>query len=442
MSTALNAMTLDGATGKYHFKWNPEVDLDRGPCGILTNEADFDGTYKDPVISFGYNYGVGGIEEVTNEGYGAWKFEGHYLSGGSNPAVGLTLSLATVGTGRTATASGAVFSGTSADVGKSIVFESGVATITAHSSTTVCTIQIVSAFPSTSLTSGTWRYDSIPAIEMYLEAFRGGMAGVIRPFFTWFRKDTGVIQSMGFAVGKDKNIELAHKDTDGESNAQTYRFQANQLTLLASSNITAGERVLAIESFTAQASTIKMSAHADSIATGPTFKISTSAVGGSSQHRVTAFSIRSNGSSTAKTGVFALRGDDTAGLDSVMVTIGNSSSLNSALLAVDAGNMPTTATTVLIISKASQTSRLFTINGLNNDGTTAEATKVGLYPKGYWTVRESGNTTTDRAPSTGTSTATFTATNKPGASTAVTPTMWFPMLSTAGALFWVPGWAD
>lgn len=442
MSTALNAMTLDGATGKYHFKWQPEIDTDRAPCLIVTNEADFDGTYKDPVIAFGYNYAVGGVEEVTNEGYGAWKFEGHYLSGGSKPAVGLTLSAATVGTGRTVTADGAVFAGTSADVGKSIVYQSGVATITGFTSTTVCTAKIVSAFPSVTVPTGVWYFDTLPVIEMYLEAFRGGNAGVIRPFFTWFRKDTGVIQGMGFAVGKDKLIEFGHRDTDAESDSATHRFGALTYSIRASTNITAGQTTFNMESYANQTSAIKMSAHGDVIATGPTIKFEVSAVGGSGQHRVAAYSIRSNGSSTAKTGVLALRGDDTAGVDSVMVSIGNSSSLSSALFAIDAANMPVNYTTMRITAKASQTSRLFAIDGLNNDGTTAESTKVGIYPKGYWTVRESGNTTTDRAPGTGASTATFTATNKPGASTAVAPTMWFPMLSTSGALFWVPGWAD
>ena len=436
MSTALNNMKLDGATGKYHFKWNTEVDLFRGPLCIVTNEADFDGTYSDPVVAFGYNCGVGGVELVTNEGYGAWKFEGHFLSGGTKPAVSLTLSLATVGTGRTVTASGAVFAGTSADIGKSIVYQSGVATITGFTSTTVCTASIVSAFQSVSVPSGQWYFDCLPVIEMYLEAFRNGMAGVIRPFFTWFRKDTGVIQGIGFSAGKGKLIEFGHRDTDAESDSVTHRFEQKSYTIRASTNATAGQVKIDLESYANQTSAIRMSAHGDVVATGPSLKLEVAAVGGSGQHRVASYFIRSNSSATSKTGGLSFRGEDTAGFDSLMMTLGQAGSSTEALCVIDSANMPNASVTVSLKGKSSQTLPVLQVD----DSTTLR--RWGVYKAGYHIVRESGNTTTDRAPSTGTSTATFTATNKPGASTAVTPTMWFPMLSTAGALFWVPGWAD
>lgn len=43
---------------------------------------------------------------------------------------------------------------------------------------------------------------------------------------------------------------------------------------------------------------------------------------------------------------------------------------------------------------------------------------------------------------TGTSTATFTATNKPGASSAVSPTQWVKVALSGGGTFWIPAWAD
>lgn len=79
---------------------------------------------------------------------------------GIRPAVGLTLSLATVGTGRTATASAAAF--LASDVGRSIAFDAGIATITGFTSTTVVTVSITSAFPSVSLVSGSWKLTLSP----------------------------------------------------------------------------------------------------------------------------------------------------------------------------------------------------------------------------------------------------------------------------------------
>ena len=65
-----------------------------------------------------------------------------------------TLSLATVGTGRTLTAGAATF--LAADVGRRVQAGAGMATITGYTSTTVVTVSITQAFASTSLTSGNW----------------------------------------------------------------------------------------------------------------------------------------------------------------------------------------------------------------------------------------------------------------------------------------------
>lgn len=68
-----------------------------------------------------------------------------------------TLSAATVGTGRTFTAGGAFLTGTAADVGRQIWGKAGGrAVITAHSSSTVCTVQVTKAFPAVSMASGDW----------------------------------------------------------------------------------------------------------------------------------------------------------------------------------------------------------------------------------------------------------------------------------------------
>jgi hypothetical protein len=79
---------------------------------------------------------------------------------GYAPASGLTLSLATVGTARTATAALPVF--LPSDVGREIVSSAGLAVITGYTSTTVVTCDITIAFAGTAILSGAWYLDASP----------------------------------------------------------------------------------------------------------------------------------------------------------------------------------------------------------------------------------------------------------------------------------------
>lgn len=76
------------------------------------------------------------------------------------PAATLTLSAATVGTGRTFTAGSASF--LASDVGRTISYLGGEAEITGYTSTTVVTCSITVAFPTTSIASGAWTLNLSP----------------------------------------------------------------------------------------------------------------------------------------------------------------------------------------------------------------------------------------------------------------------------------------
>ncbi len=80
--------------------------------------------------------------------------QGHRL------AADVTLSAATVGTGRTATASAGVF--LPSDVGRQLVSGAGLATVTGYTSATQVTVSISIAFTSTALASGAWYLDISP----------------------------------------------------------------------------------------------------------------------------------------------------------------------------------------------------------------------------------------------------------------------------------------
>ena len=84
---------------------------------------------------------------------------------GRMPSVSLTLSAATVGTGRTATAGGAVF--LPSYVGRAIIHEAGIAVITAYTSATVATVEITRAFPLTVIPSGQWNLEGSPQIGCF-----------------------------------------------------------------------------------------------------------------------------------------------------------------------------------------------------------------------------------------------------------------------------------
>jgi PAS domain-containing protein len=75
-------------------------------------------------------------------------------------SVQLTLSLGTVGTGRTATAASAMF--LASDVGRGIIAAAGVGVITGYTSTTVVTIDITRAFAGTTILAGAWEVEGSP----------------------------------------------------------------------------------------------------------------------------------------------------------------------------------------------------------------------------------------------------------------------------------------
>jgi hypothetical protein len=83
-----------------------------------------------------------------------------FFEQGLKPSETLTLSSATVGTGRTFTAGASVF--LEADVGRRITYLGGVALITGYTSGTVVTCTIESAFSTTSIAASVWTIENSP----------------------------------------------------------------------------------------------------------------------------------------------------------------------------------------------------------------------------------------------------------------------------------------
>lgn len=79
---------------------------------------------------------------------------------GDSFATVVTLSLATVGAGRTATAAAPIWQ--NSDVGRFITYQGGYATITGFTSTTIVTVTIVTAFQSVTLPASVWTLGGTP----------------------------------------------------------------------------------------------------------------------------------------------------------------------------------------------------------------------------------------------------------------------------------------
>ncbi len=106
------------------------------------------------------------VQRLQRLGAGTWVLspapftQQPFAEVGFKPTASGTLSDATVGVGRTLTASAATF--LASDVGRGVIFDAGLAVITGYTSTTQVTVEITRAFASTSLAAGQWTVDSSP----------------------------------------------------------------------------------------------------------------------------------------------------------------------------------------------------------------------------------------------------------------------------------------
>lgn len=83
---------------------------------------------------------------------------------GDFPEIGLAFSDTTEGTGRTVTASDTYF--LAADIGRAILFKSGIAVITARPDTTHVTVDINSEFSDSTLAAGDWNLEDSPQADL------------------------------------------------------------------------------------------------------------------------------------------------------------------------------------------------------------------------------------------------------------------------------------
>lgn len=128
----------------------------------------------------------------------SWAFDSAPISpfpfdqNGVRPGANATLSAATVGAGRTLTASAASFQ--AADVGRYVTAGPGIAIITGYTSTTVVTVTITVAFSSTALTIEQWVLEGEPVATLTPSGSTtviGGTATLMLSAAGWRSTDVG-----------------------------------------------------------------------------------------------------------------------------------------------------------------------------------------------------------------------------------------------------------
>lgn len=159
------------------------------------------------------------------------------------PAATLTLSSGAVGTGITATASTAVFM--AADVGREIWAGTGVAVITAYTSTTTVTVQNKIAFDQTAWASGEWSLKGSPQATLTPSAKEnvGDIINLTLSLAGWRTEDVGkwvrinsglvLITSLGGSDGSGGTFDptLVAKGKIQVALSATVGAQANAWTL-------------------------------------------------------------------------------------------------------------------------------------------------------------------------------------------------------------------
>lgn len=319
------------------------------------------GNIADPVISFGYNIGVGANSEIVpHQGSAGFVIEGHFEREGNNDA---------------------------------------------------------------------W-------MESYVQFDINGSSGQARPFFFAYDKVQAKTMDLSLSPGVDRSLFVYFEDYIGSSGGESFKFTEGQLNINAPSKKPTKDVALNIGSHAGQNSILRMTANGESFATAPSVMHLVQGVGGGLVSKNYTIVMQSSSARAVKTGKVGFRADDNVNANSIMMNIGSSAPDNTSVLRVDSTNMATNYVTFDLIPKASQTRGIIEAHTINNGTGAVEARGWQLYPKGYIAVRESGNTSTDRNPSTGANTVTLPTTNCPGVGTS---TAWFPILDTAGALFWVPG---
>lgn len=430
--------TANGSTGQGCFRWTPQAGQGRGPLVLNVAEGSFSNTLTSTGTLSNGSAVVTGITNTINISPGL------AVSGTGIPANTTVLSVDSatqITLSANATATGAqslTYTGTVYDPVIHFGYNSAVGGTEVQARDGLCVFQIEGHFQRDS--------DDVVLMEAFLQMNVTGASGggtAARPIFCWYDKTNKVPLSVDMSPGTASAFNVYFQNYIGEAGNPTLAFTKDTFRLNAVG--TAAHRYIDLESYSTYGTYLRMSANGDSIAGGsPTMQLYVNAVGGSLDSRQIQFYGRSGGASAeVKTGTFIMRADANTAINSLMFSFGGAIT-NSALCAMSSVNMPTNYPTLWLTPVASQTRGVLEIDGVNNGTGAVESRKFQVYPIGYVAVRETGNTSTDRAPGTGAQSVTApTYTNKPGStSPSGNPTAWFPMLTTAGALCWVPGWAD
>ena len=280
-------------------------------------------------------------------------------------------------------------------------------------------------------------YDRGATGDVWMEAFfsfKGATAsGVSRPFFFAYDKETNKPQDVELAPGVGQKFLISHEDVLGDAASETFSVSESQIAFFPKTAATDSD--FRLGSVAGQGSNIYLGTDGDDISTYPKMRIRAFPSGTNTNAQISFFDNAATPASKSGALTFIAQ----AATNTVQMTLGQSSAAGHSMFTVSSASQTVTnVKTCTLIAIANQSVPVLEIDGITNAGGT-ESDKFQVYPKGYISVKPSGGAS--QSPTTGSSAITPSWSNKPGASTSGTAT-WFPMLSTTGALFWVPGFAD
>lgn len=431
MADKLNALKCEdggGAAWEHTMKWNDQSGQGHGPIALTPSYTGFTGA----------SFTVDGDTNTST------TIDG--LTSTGRIVIGMTITGTDIPGGTTVAT---IVSGTAITISQAATGTSAGVTFTFNAAAATVYDPVMSLGYNVSVGGSKYiagrgqaylqiegHYDRGASGSPWMEAFFSfqgpNAAGAARPFFFAYDVEADEMKNIDISPGPGQSLYIAHENVTGAAAVKSYRFQENILTINAP---TAAETSIKIDSASGQGSQILMGADGDPVGTYPKYKITSTSAG--THHYVDHTFYDNAATPAAKTGGLHMWAPSY--MNTCLMSIGTSASNGESLLNLDASLTDTITRVLSMTCDLSSTVPAVRMNGLT-DGGASDPDKWMLWPKGYISVQESGGST-DRLPSTGSSTITPAWTNKPGSGTSGAAT-WFPMLSTTGALFWVPGFAD
>lgn len=236
-------------------------------------------------------------------------------------AVDLTLS-ATTGSITVTAASSKFVRG---DIGRSILHGAGgvngAAIITGYTSDLVVTALVYATFTTTAVLAANWTLAH----------------GQARPFFTWYNKAARSVESVDFSPGVGKKLNIYFQNFVGQAYVSSYEFSENLFKFRPSPLKAPSDMIFDLGSAVGFQSRLRFSCNGVDLSSRIPYQMTCAPSGNDVFMNIYMQSLVTSGT---KTGMLALRASDTAGDNSIFLTLGRNAGVKTALATFEGTNIP------------------------------------------------------------------------------------------------------